>query len=293
MKLKQLFLPLIFSLIITLFIPQAHAFAWDDPVYETWYLRSDTHTVYNTTGYNFHSDNTNSQTEWEESKSGEHDCYWFGNFSYINTNYTEIQLGSSEVRSRNNNSESIQTCEFNFTGLDFPLGSPYAIKLFVTMRIGLTENYNRTFITDPIETERIENATWALSLYTKRNYNGSYTFAYLEYGINTYNSRLATVSYQTLPPWKTMINHLGKGDLIQFAVTPWVALMGNLFYAVMTFFVLGTMYNRYGKIEPVIVFCWIFGGVGGILNAMLPIGLPIAWFLLALAFASTLYKLIV
>lgn len=288
-KVRRYAMPFVWAVLLcSLFSATASALPWDTPTTEAWHFRADTHTVNDYLGYVLNTSRSDTETTVTIAKDGAGNLSVALRIYVVRASNTTVELttGYDTNVTRTTDSNGTQTVSFTPANTDLYLGAD-AVLIDLYMQYGGSYQKKVILVTSRLQTEQLQNSTWTFYLWTGRNS----TTGIFKWGISTYPSRVTNIQFQTLPPWKTMQHHLNTQNFILFIVTPWTYYIGNYFYAILTFFFFGTTYNRYGRIEPVIVLAWIFGGAGGILTLVLPIGLPIAWFLLALALASTIYLL--
>ena len=82
-----------------------------------------------------------------------------------------------------------------------------------------------------------------------------------------------------------------KGDLVAFALYPYMFWIGNIFYGLALLFFGGSMYLRYKRFEPVLILIVIFGGVGG-LGFLIPVvAYRLFYFILLFIIAVVLWRL--
>jgi hypothetical protein len=150
----------------------------------------------------------------------------------------------------------------------------------------------RIYISDDDLIIRLPNAQWTFTYHVERAYSGGITSSYFRFGEGSYNSGLSFYS-RRVSPFTTMLYELKSGNFLSFIATPFTYHGGDMFYGFIVLFLAITTYNRYQDVRPVIVMMWVFGGAGSVLNALIPpFALNIAYILLAVALATTLWKLL-
>jgi len=282
-------------LLSSLLVGQASAFPWDTPETHRWWFRSDTDTVNGIFGYLVNETQTSTGRNVSSSLMGDNQTWWALRVWVRRSNNSTVELtdGTYNVNvTRTVGGEGLQNVSWTPSLTNLYLGAD-ALRINAYSKIGSDSwQLKATFVTERLETNQIVNSTWTFRLYTSRNIPPPATFTFLSWGNSTYASRIDGVQLAQLSPFETMTFHLRNSNFIGFLFTPWTYYLGNGFWGIMLLFGVVTMYNRYNRIEPVIVLCWIFGGSGGILTLLIPsVALHISWFFLAFGLGASLYLL--
>lgn len=271
------------------------ALPWDNPGSDNLYMRSDTITVNSQLGYVLNTTRSLSDTSVSSSKAGSHTTYW-GVRAWIrqrNNATSELTDGSYGLNvSRAANGTGFQNVTFTPDTTTLNFGSD-SLVVGLYIKVGADAWAQKAiFTTVHLETLEIQNATWTFRLYTNYTDVGGITYGVFHWGDLTYLSRIEGFQYTLLKPWEKMLHDMTEGNWFNALLVPWTYFIGDMIYGVALLGVAVTLYNRYNDVRPIIVMTWIFGGTGGFLTLLIPaVSLPLAWFLIAFALATTLYVL--
>lgn len=276
-------------------LPIASAVPWDTPTTDTLYMRSDTHTVNNQLGYALNTSRTTTEASVSVTKAGTNDVYWAIRawLRKRNNSTTELTDGSYSINvTRSTNGAGIQTVAFTPAATSIELAYE-ALVVRAYIKIAADSYIEKAiFITGHLETLEIRSSTWSINLFTNRTVSGGSTYGVFHWGDGDHLSRIEGFQVKTLKPWEKMLHDMTQFNWLNAVMVPWTYFIGDLIYAWALLFVGVTLYNRYNDVRPLIVMFWIFGGTGGFLTLLIPaVSLPLAWFLLAFALATTLYVL--
>jgi len=149
-----------------------------------------------------------------------------------------------------------------------------------------------TFLTEPMSYYQLTNATWTFIYYTSRGYVEGYTQGSFSFGSATAKSRVENV--KTLDSYKHewMLYLIGKGDLVQSIVYPFIIGGFNIFYPFLMLIITSTTYFKFRQTMPIIILIVLLGGgmAGGIWNLLVgDLPLAIVYPVVALALAGLLY----
>jgi len=271
---------------------------WVPPIYSsdglnaTWYLRSDTHTVHSQLGYILSPVQTSSELSDMRTHATTSMTTSYGVRIWVfdaDGDSSELTSGIPvAVVTRSSDGDGIQSA--TWTCPDY-LNVVDAVMVRIYQRWGTDAWTARLiYITKSGLLVKFPTASWTFNYYTNRT-SGS-TNSTMWYGSYVYNSRLQ-LYYTNLNPFETMHYHLIRTDFLAFLVTPWTYFLGDIFYGLILLFMSVTTYLRYHSLRAILALVWLFGGVGGILTAMIPaVAFNIAWLFLAIALAITLVKLV-
>jgi len=291
-KLYKLGLSLIVIGFLLIQIDRAQAVPWDTPNTYTWWMRSDTHTVNTVLGYVANVSHTNTPTYITQTAWGNNQTWWSVRVYRITSTGSSIELtdGNNINVTRTGAGEGLQTVTWTPDVTSITVGGD-ALELDINIKIGADVYVKKAvFMTSHLKTDEIINSVWTFYLYTKWQYSAPNTIASFYWGDLTYQSRIQNVQLAKLTPWEEQKYFLRAQDFVQFIISPWTYHIGNAVWGVALLFVVGTTYFKYGDIRPVIVMVWLFAGTGGIITILIPVvSLPISWFMLAFALATTLY----
>lgn len=153
------------------------------------------------------------------------------------------------------------------------------------------------FITDSIKTDLILSANWTVYYSLNiTNLGDSYSYACI-WGTQTIDPasmfRIGNFAYANLDPWGLGFYELGAGNFFNFIMNPFTFYLGDLFYGLLLMGFLIPAYNRYRSLQPVMILCFIFGGVGGVMTALIPqVAIPISFVFIVIGATIALYKLV-
>lgn len=106
-----------------------------------------------------------------------------------------------------------------------------------------------------------------------------------------YNSYIS-MNVERADPWRIADAKIVNRDLYGFLAIPWTWFLGNFFWTLLLLMCISGIYMKQNSFKLIILLCWIFGGSGSLLWAMIPsVGLVSAALMLAFAMAGSLYKL--
>jgi len=264
----------------------------------TWYMRSDTQTVREISGYKLSETQSSSSTNDVRTKI---DTVAY-NVSYgvrvwnVDWNETETELTSGTpiaIVSRTNDGNGLQSGSWAYSSstiLD-------VVEVRLYQKFGnLAWSQRAIFVCG--DEASFKQPTFTFYYYTQRitAYNEVTekwnTTAVFRWGSSTYNSRVG-LSYTEPHPWERMMHELGQGDFVGFTVFPYVYVIGNLVYG---FALLGLGMTLYKRSEDLVVpalALMLFGGTGGIITMLIPeAGLYLGWFIFMLGLAILFFRLV-
>lgn len=258
----------------------------------TWYMRSDTWTVWTQLGYKLQTDDTATPTaDSRFETSTESTTYGFRVFyiDYLN-NTAELTGGSPEALVTKNTADATMMTVY----WDCPACSSLisAIEIRVYQRFGTGAWSLRTiFISKPDLLWNLPAATWQFHIYVQRQVGSTNsTFYYGSY--NIYSSRV-DLQYYVADPWESALARLYQLDFFGFLFMPWTYYLPDIFYGLVMMFIVVTSILYHGTVKMILAEFWIFGGAGSILWAMIPpLALHIAVLFLAIAMGWTFMRLI-
>jgi len=264
-----------------------------DSMNVTWYMRSDTHTIFGNLSYKLLPTNTIVAAMDTRTKAANNTVSYGVKVYAVDGlgDVSELTLGSVSA---------IVTLDSNLTGLyaatwvcpEYGTFAVSAVKVEVYQRFGSDAwSLRRIFMTKEELLIRLPAATWTFYYWLNRTYAGGTTTSIFKHGEPAYSSMVDLV-YQRMWPWDVMAYYLSRNDFMGFLVTPWYWHIGDLFYGFIVLFLSVTSYNHFEDIRVVMVIAWLFGGVGGALPLLIPgVALNISYLILAFALAVTMWKL--
>lgn len=258
-----------------------------------WFMRSDTHTVNTETAYKLAQTNTAIHSTLAYSASGSETIY-FGFRMWILRRKGQLAeiTGSTPTSAfwRSADGNGIQNTTFNIPKTQLQIGFD-ALKVAVYVKFGAGGwQLACTFITERLVKSAIEEGEYTFALWTSRLVSGGYTWATIRFGNNLYPSGLS-LELQEPSSYELMQYKLLSGDLVGAILTPYISVIGNLFYGLLMLLICVPLYNRYRSLTPILLLFIIFGGAGGIFSLLVPeAGLGLAWIFLLFGLAGLLYK---
>ena len=171
-------------------------------VYNKYYMRGDQHTVNGLTAYQLAANQSDIAKYTSNGAQGSRTVYWGTRVWVRHENGTEAEITAGTpvaIVSRGSSGQGIQfttwSCpETNLTTTD-------AIIVRIYMKLG-TDSWSQaaTFITEQLNTTKLEQATWTVYYYTKRTYTPGYhspgsTNGRFYWGTQTYNSHIENIEY--------------------------------------------------------------------------------------------------
>ena len=261
----------------------------------TWYMRSDSHTSNNVTGYKLSETQSATAESNSRSKSGTYTIYYGVRVWIVfpNGQLEELTDGTPVATvSRSAQGQGMQSANWTCPGYTNIID---AVMVRVYQRFSDETDWSLrvTFITYNQTLIKLPESTWTFYYYTARSIIEDSTFATFYWGSSSsYNSRVRFQYYQP-NSWELMMYHLSQGNLIGFITFPYFNLIGNLFYGVLLLIVGVTLRKRYEGFVPIAIMMVLFGGVGGVVTMLVPAaGLHLAWLFMAFGLAILFFKLI-
>lgn len=254
----------------------------------SYYLTDDLHTVLGATGYALSETAPDSYACTTISKAGETVSWGWRIYLQHETTTEELTVGEPEAIVTRSSGSGYQSNTFTISERRIHFGySALKLALYARWDNDAWGAPKQVFISDVLYYKEFLDATWTFQLYTDLNE----TYSTMRYGNSSYISGATGILYQQPSTFDWMTYKLGQGQLISFMVFPYVALMGNLFYAIMMFVVCMTIYIRYRNTSIILVSLIIFGGAGGIFNVFVGDAvMGVVWLLATFALAALLYK---
>lgn len=274
-------------------IPQPFPFIYkSNTINGTWYMRSDTWTVHETLGYRLDTVNTNTPAFDSRIMTGNHTVSYGMRAWAIDYfgNLYELTSGSpSAVVTKSSEGAEMLTAYWNCPSYASMIDS-VLVKVYQGFDSGAW-SLRRTFITKTDLLIRLPQATWTFYYYVIRE-EGSTNSTFGHGSYTLYNSRI-NFQYYKASPWDIALARFNQQNYFAFMFTPWTYWLGDLFWTVLLFGGIVSMYMRFGSLKPILALLWILGGSGSILSALVPVvTLHVAWLMLAIAMTITLFKLI-
>lgn len=284
---KQTFALAITLLILASFIGLANAATpsatYDPDTYEhqslTLYMRSDTYTTNEVSGYGLDTDYTNTYASIASNITGVANVtYGFRVYLYSATTTTELTSGTPAA---------LINIYGNYTGQ--LSGNWYcpdattilgvdAIKVVVYLYSGSTWNAMGTFVTNHLMANGLVGSLWTFQLNVDITQT-SYTYATFGFGDTDYRSLISGLVIEKPLESEVQMYRLSAGDLIGFALGGYADVLGaDVVYIIALFGICAAFYRRYTHFGVVAFFFILFAGPGGLLIVFLPVWaiLPIA-----------------
>lgn len=250
----------------------------------TWFFRTD---------YLLKTKNTNVVTiiSVERESATQYYTGYLGVRVYVNE--TEITKDVSAVVSRSYAGSGWQTASLPIS-YSMLFGSNI-VKVKIYMKLGEEDWIEKAeFVSDQLFYASI-NGVWTFRFYTSLSityFEGIYTTTLRFYfGSSSYPSRIEGISLKEPTIYDWMFYNLRTGNFIGFIATPYVNLVGSLFYGLMVLLFCMPLYIRYRNITVILFVMVLLGGAGGMVSLLIPeSGLGLAWLIFVLGLAGLLYK---
>jgi hypothetical protein len=267
----------------------------------TWYMRADTDTVNDVTGYKLNATQTNTekQVDGEFSSKLGYTIVYFGWriwLSQHDNSTVELTGGSPEaIVERDEDGMGVQTVTWTPPLTSLHVGYS-ALKMVLYLRFnGSSWTAKRTFTSDLLMYKSIMAETWSFKVWTRRATNmiedDYWTHGFFKHGKSTCDSRITNMQFSDASTHDMMMMQLENADFVQFTTYPYTSLIGNLFYGLLLLIPCVSIYVRQRSFTPILILFIIFGGAGGAFTLLTPVeGLSITWVFLLLGLAGLLYR---
>lgn len=278
-----------------------------DPPYEglmprtylepTWYDRSDTHTTGNLTGYSLNATNTVSEHNFTVYSMGSKSVQWGWRwwwFDSINGS-SEVSLGyPTAILSRTTTGDGTQSNYWTPWRRNFDPGFTAIVgRLYVRFDNGAWQLV-AVFQTDRLLYKKVMEDVWTVTVYTSRTTNATHTIASCSWGSSSYASRIEGIRLMNLRDDERIGFDWASGNLVMAVLRGFLLPFGaywNVMYAMFAMLILGPLYMRYRKLDPILVLLVLFGGVGGFFGVLVgDVTSGLVWVVVLFSLAGLLYK---
>lgn len=172
-----------------------------------------------------------------------------------------------------------------------------ALKMTVYYSADLGENWAAlgSFVTKPLVTNWLVSSTWEITEFIYFMPESFFVFDFGEEVAYYTGASFGISNVQIAEPetHELMMYKLSNMDLLGFILTPYVAIFGAFFYAILLVAILGAYYIWYHKASMVLFMLVLFGSAGGFVFVLLPTPANIlVWVLMAVALAVLMFKVI-
>lgn len=262
----------------------------------TLYMRSDTWTVHEELGYKLWTTNTLFDDNVESTSDTLEDFYVSLRLWRVDeSGQTLLTTDIANVTQSGLTAGTLLNTTYTLPNeLDLGYSDALQVDLLFSWESGGGTVTKATFITDILNSNKINNNTWTVYYYIAvTNDSGTYSYTFY-YGDSSHESKIVNIQFGILDPWGKGLMQLGEGDFIGFIINPYsYHLTQELFFGIFAMLIIVPAYNRYRDIRPVMVLSLLFGGVGGFLTLLVPaIALRISFLFLAIGLGIVLYKLL-
>jgi hypothetical protein len=240
----------------------------------TFYMRSDTYTTLDVSGYGFDTDYTDdSQTLSVEVAGAVNVSYGFRAYTFTSdTVETELTVGSPTAILRvygnfTGQLSSSWVCPETVTTLGYE-----AIKVVVYISTNNETSWTAlaTYVSDVVMTNKIVSALWNFQLNIQVTQLANTTASFM-FGNTDYRSAISNVVFEKPFDSEVQWYRLSNADLVGFVIGGYADKIGEeAVYVLLLFAVCGAMYRRYNHFGPVAFWFILFAGPGGLLIALVP-----------------------
>lgn len=257
---------------------------------DTFYMRSDTHTVNTETGYVLNETADSTLSSVNESIVGSATVYWGYRVWLVSSDgvTTELTEGSQVGQvSRSSDGEGLQSETW----------TPPLTKLHVGYDALKIVAYTKlvswipiiSFVSERLLESWLVNTTWTFYTYTNRTTSSTYSYTF--WGDSTHKTRIENIEFTEPSTVELITYQLSNGDFIQALTLPYTALIGNMFYGLIMLLICVPLYIRYRSFTPILIIFILFGGSTGIFSLMIPSeALLIGWIFLLFGLGGIFYR---
>lgn len=234
----------------------------------TFYLRSDTYTVNNETGYGLDSSNTASSATVSQSSVTDTIYYGFRVYLLNQQGYTRELTSGTPVGqvTRSSNGSGVQTNTYSFAGTTLT-ASAEALLIKVYTKVGASGTWavKATYLSNQILAREIEESTWTFALYTnKTGETASFSF-----GSSSAESKVSGLSMVEPDLFGYAMHYFRTGDWVMFFAYPYTRLIGMTPLTSIVLFGIGlTVYVRFRNFYFLLL-VMVMLSIGGVLQFVL------------------------
>lgn len=169
---------------------------------DTYYMRSDQHTINGLLGYKLLTSNTASYIEIQKDAydTGSQTVYWYSDVLVRHSDSTQTLLGNNiaQVSRTVNGGFTEQNATWNCPETSLLTTDAIRVSVYTSFgAVGSDENFLATFITTQLGAAQLDANTWTFSYWTKRFYHATlqtHTRSYFRFGDSAYPSRISGIS---------------------------------------------------------------------------------------------------
>lgn len=237
----------------------------------TFYFNSYAFEINNVTGYAMTEETPNEMTFYQTSTSGSASVSW-GARVWLVYSESSIELtGGSPIviGTLNGENETMLSNDLNITerSLIFGYGA-LQLNLYSRWDAG-SWTVRAVFVSDYLYYRRIMDTNGFIQLYVNRTEDGGLTYSTAYWGTTSYLSGVGDLTLQSPRGYDWQGYYLNKGNFVSFITVPYVAFLGNGFYALALFAVGMSVYIRYRQFSMVALFVVLLSGGGSILGGVI------------------------
>jgi hypothetical protein len=262
----------------------------------TLYLRNDTYTTCDVSGYGLDTDYTNDALTISIGSAGVVNVTYGIRVSLVTspTVITELTDGvpEAQIMLTGNFSGQISSswvCPETNLILGF---QALKVDIYVSLDSGANWAAQASYITNVLISSKLAASTWAFNLKTTitqaTDTNASFTFGDSDNRCTISGVTLQVPLQSEIQAWR-----LSRGDYVGFEIGAYTDVIGSAFYVLILLIPTGILYFRYGHVGTIVFFFLLFGGTGGLVWVLVP-----AWAatvvsgLLILAFSVVVWRVI-
>ncbi len=240
----------------------------------TFYMRSDTYTFNNVSGYGLDLDYTNNYVNIPISTTITSNVT-YGFRVYVVTSPTvssELTSGVPEgLIFLNNNFTGQISSSWVCPGSSLLLGyQALEVDVYVSVDGGVTWTNQAIFITNVLISKQLVSSLWTISLNANMTAIGTMDCSF-SFGDTNHRSIISGVTILTPKESDIQLWRFNRGDYIGFEIGAYYDVIGSAFYVLLLLLFAGVLYFRYGHFGTVAFFFVIFGGSGGLVWILLPV----------------------
>jgi hypothetical protein len=239
----------------------------------TLYLRSDTYTTLEVSGYGLDVDYTNTALSVNASSAGVVNVT-YGIRVYLVTSdtvSTEITGGVpvAQILLTGNFSGQLSSswvCPETTVIMGY---QALQVEVYVSLNNGGSWSAQASFISPVVMSSKLVSNAWILSLKVNMvqdvNTTSSFTFGDSDNRCTVSGVVIQTPLQSEVQGWR-----LSRGDYVGFEIGAYTDIIGSAFYVLILLVPTGILYFRYGHVGTIVFFFLLFGGTGGLVWVLVP-----------------------
>lgn len=301
----KLYLVILLSLIVVLGLLSCVSAATPAATYDpdnrekevlTLYLRSDTYTSCDVSGYGLDTDYTNTALSVNITSD-----------SVVNVTYgIRVFIVTSDAVSTELTSgvpAAVVVAQNNFTGqlssswiapeTSLILGyQALQVTVYASTNNGVNWTAQANYLSNVLMSSKLEAASWTFSLRVTQTQTNT-TASSFTFGDTNNRCLLTGVSLQVPLQSEVQSWRLSRGDYVGFELGAYVDVIGSAFYVLLLLIPTGILYFRYGHVGTIVFFFLLFGGTGGLVWILVPAwAATVVSALLILGFSFVVWRVI-